>query len=68
LLRNWSPLSTTNGLTFATHANGSLGPEGVVHVVEVTGRHCPGSSPHVNWNDPKRPSFVRSEIIAAAAA
>ena len=50
--RNCDVLSSTNGSTLATQAFGSLGPEGVVQVVEVAGRHSPASSPHVNRNGP----------------
>ena len=38
-----------------------------MHTKEVTGRHWPGSSPHVKRNGPQRPSPARSAIMAAAA-
>src|SRR5688572_30482111 len=66
--RNCSLLSTTNGLSLATQANASLGPEGVVQTVELIGRHWPSASPQVKRNAPQRPSPVRAAIIAAAAA
>ena len=59
---NCVPLSSRNGFTSFSHANGSFTNAG------STGRHWPGSVPTANRNEPKRPSSVRASIIAAAAS
>src|SRR5688572_24832841 len=59
---NCDALGIRNGFTFRTQPAGSLPKAG------GTGRHCPGSMPVGKPGAPKRPSFVRAAIIAAAAA
>src|SRR5918995_7455398 len=59
---NLAGSSTRNGFTSFSQAFGSFTNRG------RTGRHSPGRVPTGNRYGPKRPSFVRAAIIAAAAA